>query len=124
MITRNRSRKTAFTLIELLVVVAIISLLVSILLPSLAKAKELAKKVVCMSNIKQVALGYIMYTSESDGLVPPGFYNGTEQEGRAFVDWVDWAGQANRVCANDLIYPYVDIVEIFFCPSEETWGSF
>lgn len=56
-----------FTLIELLVVVAIISLLVSILLPSLNKAKDLSNAVVCLNQQKQVGLAIIMYAEERSG---------------------------------------------------------
>ena len=75
--TRSLAYKTAasrkgkgFTLIELLVVIAIISLLVSILLPSLNKAKQLARTVVCLSNLKQMGLGIAMYVNDNDGLLP------------------------------------------------------
>lgn len=61
----------AFTLIELLVVVGIISLLVSILLPSLQKAKELARLAVCQSNVHNISLKIMMYVSEDpSGMFP------------------------------------------------------
>jgi prepilin-type N-terminal cleavage/methylation domain-containing protein len=69
--TARRNRKlSAFTLIELLVVVAIIALLVSILLPSLAKAREQARKAVCASNMHQQALGFSAYSAEFRQVLP------------------------------------------------------
>ena len=62
--------KKAFTLIELLVVIAIISLLVSILLPSLNRAKDLARGVVCMSNLKGLLLQNQFYTNDNEGAFP------------------------------------------------------
>jgi prepilin-type N-terminal cleavage/methylation domain-containing protein len=65
-------RKTqGFTLVELLVVIAIIAVLVSILLPSLAKAKSAASVVQCASNLRQVALATINYANENGGALPP-----------------------------------------------------
>ncbi len=62
--------RRGFTLIELLVVIAIIALLVSILMPSLQKAKELAKDVVCKSNGKNMSYGIILYAQEYDDQIP------------------------------------------------------
>lgn len=59
-----------FTLIELLVVISIISILASILLPSLTHAKDLAKEVACMSNQRAVGVAVMYYASENDSRVP------------------------------------------------------
>ncbi len=61
----------AFTLIELLVVVAIIALLTSILVPGLNEARELAKQVVCLSNLKQLGLASSMYAMDNNNRLPP-----------------------------------------------------
>src|SRR4029078_3041689 len=60
----GRSRHRAFTLIEILVVVGIIALLVSILLPSLSRAREQARSTVCRSNLKQLMMGQIFYVTD------------------------------------------------------------
>ena len=63
-------QKNAFTLIELLVVVSIIALLVSILIPSIAKAKKQAEASVCLSNLRQIGFGANFYAADNEDLTP------------------------------------------------------
>lgn len=68
-------KKRAFTLVELLVVISIIALLVSILLPSLAKAREQAKAVYCLNNLRQFAIAAQMHVFENNDAYPVGSRN-------------------------------------------------
>ena len=70
--------KEAFTLVELLVVISIIALLSSILLPSLKKARNLAKATVCKANLRQWGIIFMMYTEDNNGYFWPGYYEGSK----------------------------------------------
>ncbi len=76
---RRHKARHGFTLVELLVVVAIIALLLSILLPAMNRARETARKVVCLSNLKQFGLAYAAYQSENHQWLPACFENNAPQ---------------------------------------------
>jgi len=75
-LTPAANRRTAFTLVELLVVVAIIAVLISMLLPTLNKVRRQASAVQCASNLKQIAMGIVLYSSDHKGTLPPTFIQG------------------------------------------------
>jgi len=106
--------KRGFTLIELLVVIAIIAILAAILFPVFAKAREKARQTSCLSNVKQMSLGVMMYIQDYDETFPGGLMNtnGTAQgpvsQSTYFTAY--WL-------TADWIYPYTMNAQIFFCPS-------
>ncbi|MCC6422644.1 MAG: DUF1559 domain-containing protein [Phycisphaerales bacterium] len=71
----HRLKYHGFTLVELLVVIGIIALLISILMPSLNKARESANRVQCASNMRQLGLAYVQYASDFKGWINPGYYD-------------------------------------------------
>jgi len=106
--------RRGFTLIELLVVIAIIAILAAILFPVFARAREKARQASCLSNVKQLGLGILMYVQDYDERMPvfaPGWGVNPSPPGTG-CDW--WEG----------IYPYVKNYQIYVCPDRDEWGPF
>jgi prepilin-type N-terminal cleavage/methylation domain-containing protein/prepilin-type processing-associated H-X9-DG protein len=105
--------RSGFTLIELLVVIAIIAILAAILFPVFAQAREKARQTSCLSNLKQVGLGVIMYVQDYDETMPPPF---TGQGGSADLTFAN----GSMMRWPHLVYPYIKNGQIFSCPSNPT----
>lgn len=100
----QRKRFTAFTLIELLVVIAIISILAAILFPVFARARENARRSSCLSNLKQIGLGIMMYVQDYDETYPSSTRYISGSSGGTVSFYQD-------------VVPYLKNYEIFRCPS-------
>jgi len=109
------ARRSGFTLIELLVVIAIIAILAAILFPVFARAREQARKTSCLSNLKQLGLGFLMYAQDYDEKLPGVRFGDGAGQSWPWVVWqgsVDWTGVFTHA-----VQPYIKNRSIFQCPS-------
>ena len=120
------SRTKGFTLIELLVVIAIIAILAAILFPVFARAREKARASACLSNLKQLGLGLMMYAQDYDETLPAVAFGATD--GRPAWPWEQWPAYAAYSWAALFpggLAPYVKNNQIWACPSATggNWSS-
>lgn len=103
---RGSQAGAAFTLIELLVVIAIIAILAAILFPVFAQAREKARGISCLSNLKQLGLGVMMYVQDYDETYPMNMYLGAN-------------GNAPCIFLSQVVVaPYIKNIDLYRCPSD------
>ena len=105
---RRFSRSTAFTLIELLVVIAIIAILAAILFPVFAQAREKARAISCLSNVRQAGLALAQYVQDYDETTPSLGGNACDQYDTDFTG---------------CLYPYTKSFDVFFGPDRNDYDT-
>lgn len=108
-----RNTTKAFTLIELLVVIAIIAILAAILFPVFARARDNARRATCISNLKQIGLGMMMYTQDNDQRFSPQYIS---NEPAGYIPPDGQAFYAGYQFWQQTLFPYVKSDQLFYCP--------
>jgi len=125
-----RKIEQKFTLIELLVVIAIIAILAALLLPALTQAKNAARKIYCMNNLKSIALSTFGYTNANDGYIPYGISTNSSTiyttwddllgmggyDGRKLPEWLGIEENGIENKPNEIIHAS----PLYICPSDKT----
>jgi prepilin-type N-terminal cleavage/methylation domain-containing protein/prepilin-type processing-associated H-X9-DG protein len=106
----SADKRQAFTLIELLVVIAIIAILAAILFPVFAQARERARAAACLSNVKQIGTGLMMYVQDYDELYPAPF--------NIVPPINNPVASADRIPLDAQLQPYIKNDQVWGCPSD------
>jgi len=135
------ARSKGFTLIELLVVIAIIAVLMAIIMPALNSVKKKAATTVCLSNTKNLSLGWYMYMGDNDGRIMSSEDNGIDRNG-TYVGWCGVPRNANGSLLSNtqteppvtdedekrgievgVLYPYIKDADAYHCPADNVRKS-
>jgi len=132
-------KKSAFTLVELLVVIAIIAILMAILMPALRAARDHAKRIHCMNNLRTLSLAWYMYQEENDGKLCNGHPGEPDSKQwpwvrtpRGSADPHDPTAREKEGIRQGALFPYVKELDVYRCPADarkkmpgkETFGSY
>jgi len=118
--------RNAFTLVELLVVMAIIAILAGLLLPALARAKTKGQGIMCVNNLKQLQICWLMYPDDNGGLLPPqnpGSDNLTSELIGLEGSWVLGSIRIELTSSNlehGVLFPYNRSIAIYHCPADKS----
>ncbi len=122
-------KRNGFTLIELLVVVAIIAVLVAVLLPAIAMARESARFVVCASNLHSIGVGMQLYAADNRGQLPErGIHGAPYYPYESSLVWASWyvplpggGGGGAYISLGQLVKPtgYISSGRLLYCPTGE-----
>jgi prepilin-type N-terminal cleavage/methylation domain-containing protein len=126
----KRAQYSAFTLIELLVVIAIIAILASLLLPALSKAKDEGYRARCISNHRQLALAWRLYTDENNDYIAINLRNPLNARSAVTLTWVESTIHGDTPGFNDpnalidkkraAFAPYISVAGTYLCPAEHS----
>ncbi|RKY06691.1 MAG: hypothetical protein DRP66_08305 [Planctomycetota bacterium] len=146
---QEMKKEKAFTLIELLVVIAIIALLLSVLLPSLKKVRDLGKRAVCLAHLHSLGISWVIYADENDGRITNAktariHEIGSSNPRQFWMDWdplnyhdePTWVGwwddgpaddeEAQMACLElGSLYPYNETTKVYRCPAgkKDQWRT-
>ncbi|BCM93040.1 hypothetical protein IAD21_04927 [Abditibacteriota bacterium] len=122
-----QARRAAFTLIELLTVIAIIAILASMLLPSLSRAREMARRTSCMSNMRQLGMGVQQYIQDYDERLPTASVGAAGENQGGWIYYSKFGSGTTDpvfVPSRGAIYPYIKSPQVFVCPDDTNGQNF